>query len=1225
MLALCLLVGLLPAASAAEAQAGLENFTQRNTYAPGQFDDVAASDWFSENVKSVYELDLMQGVGGALFEPERAFTIAETITIACRVHATYQGTPLGDLRPGSDEPWYMPYVDYAARVGLWTEDADYTDTASRSEFVQILLGALPEEEYTSINQVPDNAIPDVKTGDPAAYGAYLFYRAGILTGTDDKGTFAPDSTIHRHEVAAILTRMVRPELRMEVTLEGSAGTDGTDTVLGTDLYARPLDEAHIKTETVTDNGETEEIMFVDNELIVVAASGISQESLESVLAPLGGRIVGKLSSMGYYQASFGEARTAAELEALSSQLTQDRAVEDAFLNWVFPYEYDGYYPNDPYDISNFLNMLNAMEELLPGVINVSLNGSAQQVASQIGSDAWKDIRTAHLRAANVPEAWELVRRYNSNPSIRMGIIDGAFDDDHPDLSFSETHYADEAYTGERYPQGALHGTHVAGIMGAKVSNGYGAAGVALGAELVGVAVRTKDDVDDGLCHAALWMICVCGLIESECEIINMSLGMGKEKQAARYAEELEEMLRKYEEADYWYLLVTSAGNNATKDGDKDDVNYNNFLTKVDDPSLADRIIVVGAADCYENQSTSTFPCYRAEFSSYRGGRVDVMAPGSRVFSTVPTSCSSDGILYLSGTSMAAPFVAGVAALVREANPTLSAEQVKALLISTADITVHESEVKGNTNPGMVNAAAAVRAAVRFLEGNVIFRFLDAVTKEPLPLDKITWRIDDYIGEGNDWDYIGESYQDQLENASLILPLNHGEYRLTFTADGYQSVTVTLTVDANSHEKTHVVAMVPDLISTRVRFIDAETELKLPLISLLDNYSNAGFTLRDGDGNDLADCLFSEVYDGEFDGVRVEDEELVFIGLRPGSYQLELWADDEVYELYDKRFSFETAGSSAPVLIPLEKKQSEMVVDLPLIVGDVQVTTQNAADILGDGTASYDPNTCTLTLKNADISAKQPVYGSNSIPLNIRVQGDVRLASTEILGKVIYAFAGLSIEGVGNGSALEIVSDARTGGIYFNGSSTPSSLPSNVWYGIYSDNEVHLKDLRVTLGYATYGVASEKGLYVEDCTIDVDIYVPDIMFYGGRNGGTISLFDASVTNNMLNLWSVCVQTSGTVLLKDSDLKLFYSADSPFSYPHTTVISAGDLQISGGSLMIAPYGFSGGAGDLIEAKKGITMYGAKIYNPEGGQVVHDSEKDIYTVRAANGSRPASVDIL
>ena len=1199
MLALCLLVGLLPAASAAEAQAGLENFTQRNTYAPGQFDDVAASDWFSENVKSVYELDLMQGVGGALFEPERAFTIAETITIACRVHATYQGTPLGDLRPGSDEPWYMPYVDYAARVGLWTEDADYTDTASRSEFVQILLGALPEEEYTSINQVPDNAIPDVKTGDPAAYGAYLFYRAGILTGTDDKGTFAPDSTIHRHEVAAILTRMVRPELRMEVTLEGGAGTK-TEYMSGTDIYYAPLDEDHISTGTLTYKGETGEVMYVDNQLLLFAKEGTSLERVNSVVSAYGGEVVGQISVSNYYQVRFTSEYTIQELEALGQTLEQSSIVTDTYLNTVSEYVADTIHSDDPYSPLS-------PEDLLIAIFL---------------KNPWEDNRTWHLRAANVSEAWELVLAQNRSPSICLGVIDTPVDTSNDDLDVLDSFYSG-ALSANNSPRSAEHGTHVAGIMGAQVDNGYGAAGVALNAKLYTFSPFFTEEEYSTNYHNAC---AVTWLLERGCRVVNMSMGNGYKDVSSSDAKTLlthdadafEEAMRPFVEdakkdPSKDFLLVTSAGNAGLDPSD--DVNFNNSWTKVDDLDLKARIVVVGNAEARDGQY------YRCGSSSFRGNRVDIMAPGTDVYSVLP-----GGVVgRMTGTSMAAPFVAGVAALMWEANPTLSAEQVKALLISTADITVHESEVKGNTNPGMVNAAAAVRAAVRFLEGNAIFRFLDAVTKEPLPLDKITWRIDDYIGEGNDWDYIGESYQDQLENASLILPLNHGEYRLTFTADGYQSVTVTLTVDANSHEKTHVVAMVPDLISTRVRFIDAETELKLPLISLLDNYSNAGFTLRDGDGNDLADCLFSEVYDGEFDGVRVEDEELVFIGLRPGSYQLELWADDEVYELYDKRFSFETAGSSALVLIPLEKKQSEMVVDFPLIVGDVQVTTQNAADILGDGTASYDPNTCTLTLKNADISAKQPVYGSNSIPLKIRVQGKVRLASTEVLGKVIYAFAGLSIEGVGNGSALEIVSDARTGGIYFNGSSTPSSLPSNVWYGIYSDNEVHLKDLRVTLGYATYGVASEKGLYVEDCTIDVDIYVPDIMFYGGRNGGTISLFDASVTNNMLNLWSVCVQTSGTVLLKDSDLKLFYSADSPFSYPHTTVISAGDLQISGGSLMIAPYDFNGGAGDLIEAKKGITMYGAKIYNPEGGQVVHDSEKDIYTVRAANGSRPASVDIL
>ena len=459
MLALCLLVGLLPAASAAEAQAGLENFTQRNTYAPGQFDDVAASDWFSENVKSVYELDLMQGVGGALFEPERAFTIAETITIACRVHATYQGTPLGDLRPGSDEPWYMPYVDYAARVGLWTEDADYTDTASRSEFVQILLGALPEEEYTSINQVPDNAIPDVKTGDPAAYGAYLFYRAGILTGTDDKGTFAPDSTIHRHEVAAILTRMVRPELRMEVTLEGGTGTK-TEYMSGTDIYYAPLDEDHISTGTLTYKGETGEVMYVDNQLLLFAKEGTSLERVNSVVSAYGGEVVGQISVSNYYQVRFTSEYTIQELEALGQTLEQSSIVTDTYLNTVNEYTAQAYYPNDPY--------INTLLDYARG-------------------DPWNDNRTWHLRAAKVPEAWELVRSQNSNPSIKLGVIDGSIDTNHDDLNVVEIFYAG----GSQWfaEKGAEHGTHVAGIMGAKVNNGKCVSGVALNAEVYAYSCR----------------------------------------------------------------------------------------------------------------------------------------------------------------------------------------------------------------------------------------------------------------------------------------------------------------------------------------------------------------------------------------------------------------------------------------------------------------------------------------------------------------------------------------------------------------------------------------------------------------------------------------------------------------------------------------------------------------------------------------------------------------
>ena len=70
-----------------------------------------------------------------------------------------------------------------------------------------------------INAVADNAIPDVKTGAACAAEIYDFYRAGILTGSDVKGTFRPSDSIKRSEVAAILIRMFDSSARRTITLE----------------------------------------------------------------------------------------------------------------------------------------------------------------------------------------------------------------------------------------------------------------------------------------------------------------------------------------------------------------------------------------------------------------------------------------------------------------------------------------------------------------------------------------------------------------------------------------------------------------------------------------------------------------------------------------------------------------------------------------------------------------------------------------------------------------------------------------------------------------------------------------------------------------------------------------------------------------------------------------------------------------------------------------------
>ena len=83
ILAVILCAGLFPASvSAADGVPGLDHFTKSRTWSDGLFDDVSESDWFYENVKSVYEYDLMIGRGERTFAPEEIITAAETLTVA---------------------------------------------------------------------------------------------------------------------------------------------------------------------------------------------------------------------------------------------------------------------------------------------------------------------------------------------------------------------------------------------------------------------------------------------------------------------------------------------------------------------------------------------------------------------------------------------------------------------------------------------------------------------------------------------------------------------------------------------------------------------------------------------------------------------------------------------------------------------------------------------------------------------------------------------------------------------------------------------------------------------------------------------------------------------------------------------------------------------------------------------------------------------------------------
>ena len=179
--------------------------------------DVPEGEWYYESVYYAWDADLIDGTSATTFRPDNTLTVAEAIKLAAALHQL-ENDGVVTLKNGTAN-WYDTYVAYAVKEGIIeSKYQSYTQAqmnapATRREFVHILHGAL--DEYEAMNAISDNAIPDVKTGDAYADEIYDFYRAGILTGSNAQGTFHPESSIKRSEVAAILIRMYDESMRLE--------------------------------------------------------------------------------------------------------------------------------------------------------------------------------------------------------------------------------------------------------------------------------------------------------------------------------------------------------------------------------------------------------------------------------------------------------------------------------------------------------------------------------------------------------------------------------------------------------------------------------------------------------------------------------------------------------------------------------------------------------------------------------------------------------------------------------------------------------------------------------------------------------------------------------------------------------------------------------------------------------------------------------------------------
>ena len=135
-----------------------------------------------------------------------------------------------DTSKTKEQKWYDIYTDYAVQNGIVEEGRflgnDFTENITRAEMCDLFAAALPEEYFAPINDV--KGIPDVAR-DMKNSDVYLaLYKAGILLGSDDKGTFNGGSDIRRSEVSAIINRVALPENRVKGTVSHDWSAEGND-------------------------------------------------------------------------------------------------------------------------------------------------------------------------------------------------------------------------------------------------------------------------------------------------------------------------------------------------------------------------------------------------------------------------------------------------------------------------------------------------------------------------------------------------------------------------------------------------------------------------------------------------------------------------------------------------------------------------------------------------------------------------------------------------------------------------------------------------------------------------------------------------------------------------------------------------------------------------------------------------------------------------------------
>ncbi len=335
----------------------------------------------------------------------------------------------------------------------------------------------------------------------------------------------------------------------------------------------------------------------------------------------------------------------------------------------------------------------------------------------------------YLDAIGLPAAWDFAK---GSPTVTVAVLDSGIDLAHPDLADriwtnpreiagngvddDRNGYVDDVrgwdFVGgdaDANPDigpasahdGANHGTIVAGIIGAAGGNGAGITGINWNVRIL--PLRVLDEAGSGSTLAVVRAIRYA--VAAKAKVINISFV------GSNYSEALAQALREAHAAGV--LIVAAAGNEGdTQRGG--DLNVYPAYPACYRGASGERLVLAVASLDREGVKSS--------FSSYGSDCVGISAPGERFFSTqvyrpaIPKFLEPYGDSW-AGSSLAAPVVSGVAALLASMDPSLDADELRAFLRATAtDVNALNGPYAGHLGAGRVDAAAAAAAVQQALLG-----------------------------------------------------------------------------------------------------------------------------------------------------------------------------------------------------------------------------------------------------------------------------------------------------------------------------------------------------------------------------------------------------------------------------------------------------------------------------------------------------------------------------